>query len=77
MIFTWECEENGVGVVKEKLPHHYRLTQKITSKKWIYIYIYIYKCNKVKGRGVEQEIKNTFDTLNVDHNRNDNLYYQE
>ena len=31
MIFTQECEENGVGVVKEKLPHHYKLTQKITS----------------------------------------------
>ena len=42
MIFTWENEENGVGVVKEKLPHHYKLTQKITSKKGIYIYIYIY-----------------------------------
>ena len=32
MMFTWENEENGMGVVMEKLLHPYKLTQKITSK---------------------------------------------
>ena len=32
MMFTWENEENGMGVVMEKLPHPYKLAQKITSK---------------------------------------------
>ena len=32
MMFTWENEENGMGVVMEKQLHPYKLTQKITSK---------------------------------------------
>ena len=31
-MYTWENEENGMGVVMEKLLHPYKLTQKITSK---------------------------------------------